>query len=174
MASSNVVKIDSRKFLSSLNDSAQSKVALFEDRIGQMGRSIGKNWKLAALHAKQLYIEDVNSHQYYIADHTKEQHGKVSINNVRPIQIVESEKKGLFTETCEKLINAIEENDQKGMQAAYDRMKAQRFSGRAVPFSGAVKCRDGVLRHINVQPDGLSLEEDTRTQLVSAIVESLS
>lgn len=167
------IRIDSRKFLSTLNDSAQAKVALFEERVSQLGKAAGKNWRLAALHARQLYIEDVETHQYFVADHSKESHGKVAINNIKPLEIVESEKQGLFSETCVKLIDAIEENNQKGMQVAFDRMKAQRFSGRAVPCSGVVKCRDGVLRHVNVMPNSLSLEEDTRTKLISIIVESL-
>lgn len=167
------IQIDSRKFLSALNDSAQSKIAVFEERVQQMGKSAGKNWRLAALHAKQLYIEDIKTRQYFVADHLREQHGKVTISNIRPLEIVEDEKQGLFAETCEKLVSAIEENDQKGMQVSFDRMKAQRFSGRAVPYSGAVRCRDGVLRHINIKPNGVSLEEDTRSQLISTIVESL-
>lgn len=167
------VRIDSRKFLSAINDSAQSKVAFFEERVSQMGKSAGGNWRLAALHAKNLYIEDVNSHQFYIADHVKEQHGKVTISNIRPLEIVEVEKQDLFSETCLKLVNAIEENDQKGMQTSFDRMKSQRFSGRAVPYSGMVKCRDGVLRQVQIASTSNSLEESTRAALVSTIVESL-
>ena len=167
------VRIDSRKFLSALNDSAQSKVAAFEDRVQQMGKSAGKSWRLAALHSKQLYIEDTNSHQFLIAEHTREAHGKITISNIRPLEIVEEEKQSLFTETCEKLISAIEENNQKGMQVAFDRMKAQRFSGRAIPCSGAVRCRDNVLRYINIQPTNVSLEESIRSKLISVIVESL-
>lgn len=167
------VRIDSRKFLSALNDSAQSKVAVFEERVQQMGNSAGKQWRLAALHAKNLYIEDVKTHQFYIAEHVREPHGKVTITNIKPLEIVEEEKQSLFSETCTKLVSAIEENDQKGMQVAFDRMKAQRFSGRAVPYSGAVRCRDGVLRHINIRPNNVSLEDNVRSQLVSVIVESL-
>jgi hypothetical protein len=32
------VKMDSRKFLSALNDSAQAKIAFFEERVQEMGR----------------------------------------------------------------------------------------------------------------------------------------
>jgi len=167
------VRIDSRKFLGALNDSAQAKVAVFEERIEQMGRSAGKQWRLAALHAKQLYIEDVNAQQFFIAEHVREAHGKVTITNIRPLEIVEEEKQGLFAETCEKLVSAIEENDQKGMQVSFDRMKAQRFSGRAVPYSGAVRCRDGVLRRISIQPNNVSLENNVRSKLVAVIVENL-
>ena len=102
----NSVKMDSRKFLGAINDSAQAKISIFEDRVKQLGRSVRKEWRLAALHARTLFIEDVQTHEYYQADHAREQHGKVTISNIRPIKIVEEEKKTLFSETCIKLINA--------------------------------------------------------------------
>ena len=168
-----IVKMDSRKFLGALNDSAQAKVAMFEERIQQMGKSAGKQWRLAALHARNLFIEDVNTHEYFQADHSREQHGRVNITNIRPIKIVEEEKRSMFLDTCAKLVSAIEENDQKGMQVAFDRMKAQRFSSRAVPACGIVKCRDGVVRNVSVSNENVSLEHDVKTKLVATIVESL-
>jgi hypothetical protein len=167
------VKIDSRKFLSAINESAQANVALYEEKVSQLGRSAGKSWKLASLNNKSLYIEDSQSNTYYVADHSKE-HGKVTITNIRPLQIVEGEKEGLFAENCLKLVQAISENDQKGMQTVFDRMKAQRFSSRAVPHSGSVKCKDGVLRKINIVPESATFTESERRKLISTIVESLS
>jgi hypothetical protein len=166
------VRMDSRKFLNQLNESAQAKVSFFEERVAQMGKQGGKNWRLAALHAKDLYIEDVDSHDYYVANHARD-HGKISITNIRPIQIVEEEKKELFEDTIYKLVTAIEENDQKGMAGAFNRLKGQRFSSRAVPNSGMVRCRDGVLRHVNIASEG-HLDRDVKGELVAAIVESLS
>ena len=167
------LRMDSRRFLSLLNDSAQAKVASFEERVTQMGRTAGQNWRLAALHARNLYIENVDTHQYYLADHIREAHGRVTITNIRPIKIVEEEKNELFAETCSRLVDAIEENDQRGMQVSFDRMKAQRFSGRAVPQSGMVKCRDGILRQVNISNNNVTLEGTTKNRLVTAIVESL-
>jgi hypothetical protein len=167
------LRMDSRRFLSLLNDSAQAKVASFEERVTQMGRTAGQNWRLAALHARNLYIENVDTHQYYLADHVREAHGRVTITNIRPIKIVEEEKNELFAETCSRLVDAIEENDQRGMQVSFDRMKAQRFSGRAVPQSGMVKCRDGILRQVNISNSNVTLEGTTKNRLVTAIVESL-
>lgn len=166
-----VVRMDSRKFLGALNDSAQAKIAFFEDRIEQMGRQAGRDYRLTALHAKQLYFEDVDNGQYFVAEHSRDK-GKVSIANIRPVEIVEEEKQGLFKDSCQRLVTAIEENDQKGMQAAYNRMKAQRFSGRVVPFSGYIKSRDGITRHINVVTTE-SLNEDARSALIRVIVEGL-
>lgn len=167
----NVVKLDSRKFLSAINDSAQAKVAYFEDRIREMGKAAGKEWRLAALRSSELYFEDVAGGQYYIAEHSKDGR-KVTIGNIRAIQIMEEEKAGIFNDSCVKLIDAIEENDQQNMHAAFSRMKSQRFSGRAIPYSGYVRCQDRVLRRINVA-SGNSFGEDIRGKLVSAIVEGL-
>lgn len=164
------VKIDSRKFLSVMNDSAQAKVALFEERIAEMGKKAGKNWRLTALQAKHVYFEDVDTNTYYIAEHSKI-NGQVKISGVDRIEITEGEKKQIFSESCGKLINALESNNQKDMAVAFDKMKAQRFSGRAVPYSGMVKCRDGVLRNIPVSVGGIC--EDDKNSLVAAIVEGL-
>ncbi len=163
------VTMDSRKFLGALNESAQAKLTFFEDHVKEMGRQVKRDYKLTALFAKELYFEDVKSKQFYAADHSR-MHGKVVINNIRPIQIVEQEKKGLFTESCLKLIDAIEENDQRGMQAAFNRMKAQRFSGRAIPESGVVRCRDGVTRQIKLHNESVN-EGTFKARIVKAIVE---
>ena len=163
------VTMDSRKFLGALNESAQAKLTFFDDHVKEMGRQVKRNYKLTALFAKELYFEDVNRMVYFAADHSR-MHGKVVINNIRPIQIVEQEKKGLFTESCLKLINAIEENDQRSMQAAFNRMKAQRFSGRAIPESGVVRCRDGVTRKIKIHNESIN-EGTVKTRIVKAIVE---
>ncbi len=165
------VTMDSRKFLSALNDSAQAKVAFFEERIAQMGKEAQKHWRLAALHAKNLYIEDTDTNTYYVADHARN-HGKITILNIRPIQIVEGEKHELFHESALRLVNALESNNQTEMASAFNRLKAQRFSSRVVPCSGIVRCRDGVQRHINIS-NGDTLGEDVRDRLVACLVEAL-
>jgi hypothetical protein len=165
------VTMDSRKFLGQLNDSAQAKVAFFEERVQQMGQQAGRQWRLAALHAKDLFIEDINSHDFYVAEHSRD-HGKVTITNIRPVRIVEGEKKDLFEDAALKLITALESNDQREMASAFNRLKVQRFSSRAVPMSGMVRCRDGVLRYINISTEG-ALDEGVRDRLVAVIVESL-
>ena len=89
------VKMDSRKFLGALNESAQARVAFFTEKVEEMGRSAGRQWRLAALRTNDLFIEDVKNQSYYLAEHSKTQ-GKISINNIRAIEIVEGEKAGLF------------------------------------------------------------------------------
>ena len=136
-----------------------------------MGRSAGRQWRLAALRPKDLFIEDVRTHGFYLAEHTKTQ-GKIAIHNIRAVEIVEGEKAGLFEESCRKLVKAIEENDQKDMAIAFNRMKAQRFSSRTVPTSGIVRTRDGIVRTISVSPSN-AIPEDVKNRLVATIVESL-
>lgn len=165
------ITMDSRKFLSALNDGAQAKVAFFEERVQAMGEQASRNWRLAALHAKELYIEDTDSHTYLVAEHSRD-HGKVNITNIRPVEIVEGEKQELFSESSMRLINALESNDQKEMGVAFNRLKAQRFSSRIIPESGKVRCRDGVLRTVTVTPTN-HMAEDVKDRLVSCIVESL-
>ena len=166
------ITMDSRKFLGALNDSAQSKIAFFEDRIKEMGLKGGKDWKLTALRNNDLFIEDKTTNTYYIANHNNDR-GNISITNIRPITIKEGEKQQIFEDSCVKLINAIEENNQQGMQNAFSKMKAHRFSGRSIPHSGVIQSKDGVIRHINVTTNE-SLNEETRNRLVSAIVEGLN
>ena len=168
------VIMDSRRFLSSLNDSVQAKVGFIESKISQMGKSIGKNWKLAALRNTNLYIEecDQDHNQFYQADYKRLKGGKIVVENIKPVHIVEGEKSKLFLESCYDLVNAIESNDQKGMANAFSRMASQRFSSRAIPVSGKVRTRDGVVRTINVQTD-IKFDESTKATLVDLIVESL-
>jgi hypothetical protein len=165
------LKMDSRKFLGALNDSAQSRVAFFEDRIANIGKHAGQRLRLVALHAKNLFFEDVDTNTFFVADHARDKGGKVTVSNVRKVEIVEEEKAQLFAESCLKLVNAIEENNQKGMGAAFKRMSAQRFSSRVVPHSGVVRGRDNIARKIVIS--GNNIGEDTRHKLISAIVESL-
>lgn len=166
-----VVKLDSRKFLGAINNSAQAKVAFFEERLQKMGQSAGKNWRLVALRDQDLFFEDVDENRYYIAEHAAD-HGKVNINNIRQISIFEKEKQEVFEDACVKLVNAIEENDQRGMQAMFNTMKKHRFSGRSIPYSGMIQCRDGVTRHVSVATES-TIEQDVRPKLVRAIVEGL-
>ena len=166
------IKMDSRKFLGALNDSAQAKLAFFENKIQDIGRQAGKNWKLAALLPKSLYIEDTDTHQHFVAVHRREKFGKVVIEGITPIVVVENQKEKLFHESCLGLINAIESNDQRGMSAAFNKMEGQRFSSRAISVTGKVRTRDGMVRHINVGGDQ-ALDEEVRPRLVAAIVEGL-
>lgn len=174
MSSSNSpVKIESRKFLASINDSAQSKVALFESLVANIGKKAGQKLRLVSLNEDKLFMEDVRSNQYYQADHKKIKGGRVDITNVRPIEIHEGKKQNLFEQECNALIKAIEENDQKGMKTAWNNIQRCKFTGRTIPESGLIRTRDNVVRTVKVADDAI-IDEHTKSRLVAALVESVT
>lgn len=168
---SKLFELDSRSFVRMLNESAQANIKQFEERIAYMGKELGKTWKLAALHQDSLLFEDENNN-YYIAEH-KKNNGKVVISNIRSVEITEGKKKEMFSESCLKLINAIESNNQKAMASAFGIMKSQRFSSRIVPNSGNIVGKDGVVRKVNVSSGSIS-EESIKKQIVKLVVESMT
>lgn len=167
------VVMDSRKFLGAINDSVQAKVAAMEDRVAELGRQANSNWSLACLRGDHLFIEDVKSHDYYVADYHREKGGTIVIENIRPIKVVENKKKSLFEANCRQLIESLEENDQKGMAVSFNKMAGQRFSSRAIPFSGIVKTRDGKTHCVNVASESV-IDEATRPKLIAALIEGMS
>ncbi len=167
-----VVEMDSRKFLGALNKSAQARVVMFESLIKDMASKSNQNWRLSALNTDTIIIENVDSKEYYIADHSQAKGGRITIDNFRKIEVVEKDKKAVFKESCSQLVDAIEENDRKGMQIAFNKLAAQRFSPRTVPQSGYVVTRDGVTRQITTKESG-KLTNDDKSRIIKAIVESL-
>jgi len=166
------VVMDSRKFLGTINNSAQSRVALFESLVKKLGEKTGAQWQLAALFADTLFIEDTNG-GYYAAGHKKLKGGKVQITNIRPVKLIESQKQMLFAQNCATLVEAIEKNDQRAMRTAYNNLAAQRFSPRTIPESGLIKTRDGIIRRLRVDTNALLTAED-RDKIVGALVESVN
>jgi hypothetical protein len=167
-----VVVLESRKFLNMLNSSAQARIRQFEEAVQSLGQQVKAEWSLAALQGKTMLIEDKSGQKFFMADHRRDQ-GRLVIENIRPITIMEKTKQKLFYDSCVKLVESIDENDQKGMAVAFDRMKKQRFTGRAVPHSGVVCCKDGVSRRLQIVPEGVELADSVRAQIVECVVDSL-
>lgn len=168
------VVMESRKFLGAINGGLQAKITVMEGRVREMGRQASANWRLVSLSGDHLFIEDVDTNTFYVADHKREKGNTLTIDNVRPLQIIESKKKSVFEASCRQLIDAIEENDQRGMNAAFNKLAGQKFTARTVPTTGIVRTFDGVTRHINVASDDTILDESIRPRLVSAIVAGLT
>ena len=99
--------LDSRKFLGTINNSAQSKVAIYESLVERLGQRVGAKWRLAALNDGNLFIEDTANNSYYVASHQHLRGGKINITNVRPVKIVEGQKQSLFEQNCHGLVNAV-------------------------------------------------------------------
>jgi hypothetical protein len=166
--------LDSRKFLGTINNSAQSRVALYESLIARLGQKVGAKWQLAALNEGNLFIEDTTSGSYYVADHQHLRGGKVNITNVRPVKIVEGQKRSLFEQNCRGLVNAIEANDQRAMRTTFNNLAAQKFSPHTIPTSGVVRTRDGVVRKLRVESVSKGWTGQQKQKLVKALVESVS
>lgn len=172
MSKSDLVVMESGKFLSTINNSAQSKVAQFEGMVRKLGQKSGSKWRLAALNNTQLVIEDITTNTYYVGKHTKVKGGRITISNITPIKIVEEKKQPVFEQNCYALVKAIEENDNRGMRTAFNNLAFQRFSPKTVPSDGLVKTRDGVVRKINISESKLT--DKQKSKLIAAIVENVT
>ena len=166
------VTMDSRKFLSTINSSAQSQIARFEGLVGKLGEKQNKDFALTALHSNKLVFEDVGEGAYYTAAHSKEKGGRIRITDIKRIDIKESDRSETFQESCLGLINAIEESDDRGVESAFRKIQGQRFRPNLIPESGVVKTKDGVIRSIPVTED--SDNPIDGYELADKIVESIS
>lgn len=173
MITGNKVTIDSGKLLSLINNSAQSKIKLYENVINKLGDKLGKNWKLLSLNGNKLFIEDVDTGDILQANHVKIKGGKINISNVLPVEIVENKKAAIFEQSCNQLVEAIEANNSKNMRSAYNTLAAHRFSPRVIPTDRLVKTKDGVVHKINLLEDKND-NSAFKTSLVKALVESVT
>lgn len=165
------MNMDARNFLRAINTSAQSKVVFFENIVRRLGQEVKRDFKLAALHPTSLIFEDVHTHIYYSGDITKEGH-RVTVNNIKKINVVEEKKADLFSKNCEDLISAISEEDYKGAERAFTKIEMQRFRSRVIPESGWVQTRDGEARL--VQTDAHAVNEDLIPQIIRVFADAVS
>lgn len=166
-----IAEIDSRKFLSLLNGSAQAKIKFFEEAVQNLGQRQGSQWKLAALLNDKLVIEDVNAGEYLIANYTRAKGGKIAVTEFTKLDICEKQKGKLFESACKSLVDAIEEGDLKNINASYDKIAASRFRSTVVPTSGVVQTRDGETRLIPIKN---TVVEESIDGLTSRIIARLS
>lgn len=166
------VTMDSRKFLSVFNNSAESQIKFFKESVEKLGAQNGSNWRLAATTNGRIFIEDVDTGEYLVADYSRQKGGRITVNNVRKVAVTEGEKNQHFEAAVTDLVESIQKNDPKALEGAYGRIVASRFRSKAVPNSGLVRTGDGVVRHVSVRADVMS--EEVQDALVTTIVEELS
>lgn len=142
--------MDARKFVRALNNSAQSKIAVFEDRVRSLGKVAKRNYSLVGLYTESLIFEDVDTNQYYEAD-IKKHKGRVEITNVKPITVVEEEKPQIFEQSCLDIVDALTEDDYKKAEKAFNIIESQRFRSRVIPTNGVITTRDGVAHRVRVE-----------------------
>lgn len=165
------VVMDARKFVRQINNSAAARVKFFEESISRMGKSVGKNLRLTSLDANSIIYEDADKNLFYVADIKKGARGKVELENVRLLQIVEEDKATQFDKNVGDLVNHICEGNLTQADKVFNKIESQRFRSRVIPESGWITLKDGVARHIPVATR--IVQEDHVQNIVKLFSESV-
>lgn len=170
---SDPIVMDARKFLRTINSSAQSKVVFFEGLVKKLGDKKSKNYRLSSLNEGSLIFEDVDSSSYFAADVSKKDRKRVEINNIRPIKIVEDEKPKSFNKHCFNLVECLSNDDFKGADKAFRIIESQRFRSSVIPKTGWVTTKDRVARYVPMESKGLDIDiiSETLARTVSDFLE---
>jgi hypothetical protein len=163
-----IVTMDARKFLHTINESAQSRVNFFSRLISELGKKEQGSWALTALGPKSLVFEDKGTGDFFTADITPKMHNRFEVSGIKKVQIVEAKKGEAFRKACSELIDALCEDDTKSADGAFSKIEAFRFRSRAIPESGVVATRDGEVRRVKVT-DGI-FTEGIRKSIVESFV----
>lgn len=166
------IEMDARQLLRTINSGAAAQVGIFQEKISRLGADHGMHLELVSLNPNNLIFEDTDNSKFYQADIHRLKGGKIKLDKVREIRVVESRKKEGFSKVCEDLVNAISEDDNKAVESAFSRIAKQHFRGSVIPQSGWVTTRDGIARHIHVE--GSIVPQDTKAQLIHAVCETLA
>ena len=167
-----VVEMDAGKFLRMINSGARSQIVLFEERIRAMGQQAGSNWHLVSLDNKSLVFEDIDSHKYFTADIARLSRGRVKIDKVQEVRVVESKKEESFQKNLKELIDNISEDNSRQADSIFNRIAAQRFRSKVIPESNRVTTRDGITRHVNVARTIIS--DSLKPRIIRAVCEALT
>ena len=165
------INMDARNFLRAINSSAQSKVVFFENIVRRLSAEAKRNFRMVALQPANLMFEDVDTNTYYIGD-IKKDGQRVTVHNIKRVNVVEEKKADLFAKNCNDLVDAISESDFKAADRCFNKIELQRFRSRVIPESGWVTTRDGEARKIKV--DGDAVKEDRIPQIVKAFTQAVS
>jgi hypothetical protein len=144
------VVMDARKFVRQVNNSAAAKLKFFEEAVATMGSSVGKNLRLTSLDNVNVIYEDTDKNTYYIADIKKGKRGRVHLENIKPIQIVEEDKATQYHKNVRDLVDNICEGKLTHADKIFNKIESQRFRSKVIPESGWITLKDGVARHVPV------------------------
>lgn len=166
-----IVTMDARKFVRHINNGAAAKLSFFEDAVKRMGTQANKKLRLTSLDSTSLMFEDVDQNQFFIADIKKAAHGKIELDNVRQIQIVEEEKSNHFQKNCLDLVESVVSDDLKNADRIFGKIEGQRYNSKVIPESGYITPKDGCTRHVNVS--SRIVKEDHAENIVRLFTESV-
>jgi hypothetical protein len=167
------ITMDAKKFVQRLNSGAQTKIHLIGEKVKDMGLRVGKTYELATLDAESLIFEDKDSHTYHIAD-IKKAGDKLSIENIRPIKVVENDgKSGDYEKTLAGLVEAVGRGDAKGADKLFGLLCGGfKFRDTIIPESGIIRLRDGSTRKVSVE-DRI-VPEDRKKRIIESLRKALS
>lgn len=144
------VIMDARKFVRQINNGAAAKLKTLEEAVKRLGQRVDKRLRLTSVDTNTLFYEDVDSNRYYVADIKKGKRGKIHIDNVRPIQIVEEDKASSYHKNVRDLVENVCNGNFAIADKIYNKIEGQRFRAKVVPNSGWITLKDGVSRHVSV------------------------
>lgn len=165
------ITMDARKFIKHINNGAGAKLKFFEETIQRFGKESGRQFRLASLDTNSLMFEDTDKKLYYLADIKKVQNGRVAIENIRQINIVEAEKAEQFGKNVAELVESISKNDYRDADRTFNRIESQRYRSRVIPESGMITTRDGVAH--NVRTNNKTIKENHIPVLIKMFCESV-
>lgn len=165
------VVMDARKFVRLVNSSAAAKLKFFEESVAKMGKSVNKNLRLTSLDSSNVIYEDVDKNTFYIADIKKGGRGKVHLENVRPIQIVEEDKASQYQKNVRDLVDNICEGKLTQADKIFNKIESQRFRSKVIPESGWITLKDGVARHVPVSTR--IVKEDHASNIIRLFTEAV-
>ena len=142
--------MDARKFVRQINSGAAARLKTLEETVERLGRNAGKHLRLTSVDATTIFYEDLDNNRYFTADIKKGRRGRLQIDNIRPIQIVEEDKASHFHKNVGDLVENICKNNLAAADKAFNKIESQRFRSRVVPNSGWITLKDGVSRHVTV------------------------
>lgn len=160
-------KIDVRKFIRSVNTGLAAQIAEAAGCVQATGRKLNQNWELISLNGNELVFEDVSSKQYVMAKYSSKP--QPSITDIVPISLIDESKHDEFSKSCKMLIEAIETDDKKAAQSAFNRMSLHRFSSKTISDSGTVRCKDGNTYTIPISERTI-FTEDEKMKIVKEAV----
>mgnify|MGYP003145447852 CR=1 FL=1 len=166
------IVMDARKFVREINNGAAATLRYFEEAVSRLGKEAGQNLRLTSLQTNHLMYEDVDSGIYYRADVKQVGKGRVKIENVSPIQVIEEEKATQFKKNLLDLVENICLGDYKGADKTFSRIEGQRYRSSVVPSSGWITAKDGVSRQVNIA--SRKMDEDVVATISNLFCEAVS
>lgn len=160
------VTLDARKVIKYINDSAQSNIHTIEEALKKLGNKTGRDYKLVALHQKNLMFEDKNG-RYYIADYSKSKGNRINLTNINAISIKESKKSHVFNNACVELVESIAKGDERATDSAFRKLESCRFRSTVTDNDGYVNTKDGERRRL--VGESVAISKDSTSAILEAI-----